>query len=303
VDSLAYSFETLDQSGKPDGFGPNGGGVTVTQDTIGATTGTHSMKVSIVGGATFVGALTGSLDPTIFGDPPGLDHVHFDMTITQRFDIPNPSPPPDRLGFARIGVIIFGVTQPDFPGGQQAVQAQIANLAEDEVPVGGLEPGTYRDQRIDLDKLTDPLTFETKTFNQIFGTIGSGPDDIIPTSFELYFNKTGGTDFPLTVYIDNIRFGTSVPGDYNGNDVVDAADYVLWRKTTNPEPANFRNEVASPGTIDAADYAAWRARFGNNSAPGSGLVSDSVPEPASGWLLVIAMGAACRSRRRITPHL
>jgi hypothetical protein len=298
VDSLAYSFETGLQ-----GFGPNGGGTTITQDTIGATDGPHSMKVSVVGGATFVGALTGSLDPAIFGDPPGLDHVHFDMTITQRFDIPNPSPPPDRLGFARIGVIIFGVTQPDFPGGQVAVQAQIANLAEDEVPVGGLEPGTYKDRRIDLDKLTDPLTFETKTFNQIFGTVGSGPDDIIPTGFELYFNKTGGTDFPLTVYIDNIRFGTSVPGDYNGNDVVDAADYVLWRKTTNPEPANFRNEVASPGTIDAADYAAWRARFGNNSALGSGLVSSSVPEPASGWLLLIAISAAFRScSRRITPY-
>jgi len=99
VDTLTYSFETSDQDGKPDGFGPNGGGVTVTQDTIGATNGTHSLKVSVVGGATFVGALTGNSVPTTVGDPPGLDHVHFDMTITQRFDIPNASPPPDRIGF------------------------------------------------------------------------------------------------------------------------------------------------------------------------------------------------------------
>src|SRR4051794_29693835 len=80
VDALAYSFENDLQ-----GFHPNGLGTTITQDTIGATQGTHSMKVSIVGGATFVGALTPTLDPSIFGDPPGLDHVHFDMTITQRF--------------------------------------------------------------------------------------------------------------------------------------------------------------------------------------------------------------------------
>jgi hypothetical protein len=296
VDSLAYSFESDLQ-----GWARNQAsfGITVTQDTIGATEGTKSMKVSLVGGATFEGAVGSTLDPTIFGDPPGLDHVHFDMTITQRFDIPNPSPPPARLGFARIGVIIFGVTQPDFPGGQQAAQAQLASLAEDEVPVSGLEPGTYRDQRIDLDKLTDPLTFETKTFNQIFGTVGSGPDDIIPTGFELYFNKTGGADFPLTVYIDNIRFGTSVPGDYNGNDVVDASDYVLWRKTPNPRPANynFRNEVATLGTTDVADYTEWRARFGNNSAPGSGLGSGTVPEPASGLLLLFAAAAACSLRK------
>src|SRR6476646_2347777 len=70
--NLAYSFETGLQ-----GFAPNGGGTTITQDTIGATEGANSMKVAIVGGATFVGALTGSLDPNIFGDPPGLDQVLF----------------------------------------------------------------------------------------------------------------------------------------------------------------------------------------------------------------------------------
>jgi hypothetical protein len=301
VDALAYSFENDLQ-----GFHPNGLGTTITQDTIGATQGTHSMKVSIVGGATFVGALTPTLDPSIFGDPPGLDHVHFDMTITQRFDQLNPNPPPDRIGFARIGVIVFGTTQPDFPGGQQDTQAQLANLAEDEVPVGGLEPGTYRDQRIDLDKLGDPFGApQPKTFNEIFGTVGSGPNDIIPIGFELYFNKTGDPNFPLTVYIDNIRFGTSVPGDYNGNDVVDAADYVLWRKNPGPVPTNFnfRNEVVTVGTVEPGDYTAWRARFGNNSVTGSGLGNGKVPEPASGLLLLVAAcAAACRRAHSSLAH-
>jgi hypothetical protein len=293
VDTLGYSFETLDEMGRPGGFHNNGGGTTVTQDTIGATEGTKSMKVSIVGGATFVGAQT-EFFGDFFGDPPGFDHIHFDMTITQRFDIPNPTPPPDRLGFARIGVIVFGVTQPDFPGGQLAVQAQLANLAEDEVPIGGLEPGTYKDRRIDLDKLTDPITFETKAFNQIFGTEGSGPNDIIPTSWEFYFNKTGGAEFPLTVYIDNVRFGNSVLGDYDGNDVVDAADYVLWR---NGGP--LRNEVADVGTVSPADYDEWRARFGNTSGSGNGgvLSLSPVPEPGSALLLLVAAVCGWGTRR------
>src|SRR5262249_7309432 len=143
-------------------------------------------------------------------------------------------------------------------------------------------------------------TFETKTFNQIFGTLGSGPNDIIPTGFELYFNKTGATGFPLTVYIDNIRFGTSVPGDYNGNDMVDAADYVLWRKMPGPVPvnANFRNEVVTPGTVDDGDYAAWRARFGNNSAPGSGLTNGSIPEPTGSVLVMLAACLSCAAGNR-----
>ena len=55
-----------------------------------------------------------------------------------------------------------------------------------------------------------------------------------------------------------------VPGDYNANGTVDAADYVLWR---NGGP--LVNEVDTPGVVNAADYTAWRTRFGNS---GSGAV-------------------------------
>jgi hypothetical protein len=293
---LAYSFENDVQ-----GFAPNGGGITVSQDTIGATDGTHSLMVSMVGGQTFAGALTSTIDPSIYGNPPGLDHVLFDLTIVQRFDIPNPTPPPDRLGFARIGVYAFGASQPDGGGNQFFDKAILADIQNDEVSIGNLEPGTYPDMRIDMDKLTDPLDFNVKTFNQIFGVLGSG-SDLIPTGFEFYINKSGGADFPLTVYIDNVRFGTSVPGDYNGNDVVDAADYALWRKTVSPTPPSFRNEVASLGTIDAADYTAWRARFGNFMPPagsGSSLGGGSVPEPASVWLSLVAVSAISGFRKRL----
>jgi|tagenome__1003787_1003787.scaffolds.fasta_scaffold20920625_3 hypothetical protein len=77
-----------------------------------------------------------------------------------------------------------------------------------------------------------------------------------------------------------------VQGDYNGNGVVDMADYVLWR---NGGP--LQNEVNSVGTVDSTDYDAWRARFGNTSGSGSGLASAAVPEPSS--LLLLVIGAAC----------
>ncbi len=78
-----------------------------------------------------------------------------------------------------------------------------------------------------------------------------------------------------------------VPGDYNGNGVVDAADYVLWR---NGGP--LQNEVDTPGTVNAADYTEWRARFGNTSGSGSSLGSTStVPEPGAIAMLVFAIGS------------
>jgi hypothetical protein len=54
------------------------------------------------------------------------------------------------------------------------------------------------------------LTFATnQSFNQIFGTVGSGPNDLIPTGVQLFFNKSN--DAPLTVYIDKVRVVNSVP--------------------------------------------------------------------------------------------
>ena len=52
-----------------------------------------------------------------------------------------------------------------------------------------------------------------------------------------------------------------LPGDYNNNGTVDAADYVLWRKG-----GPLQNEVDTPGVVNAADYTAWRARFGNSGS-------------------------------------
>src|SRR4051812_21759357 len=188
-----YSFEAPPVN--PDGFGPNGGGVTVTQDAIGATDLTHSMKVSVVGGATFVGALTGVVNPLI-GDPPGVNSILFDMTINQGDAFPG--------SFALVGVTIFGASQPG-PGQQFGLQAQFADFEQ----IGGKAPGTYTVQ-IDLNSATHPLTFAAnQSFNQIFGTVGSGPNDIIPTGFQLFFNKSN--DAPLTVYIDNVRVVGSVP--------------------------------------------------------------------------------------------
>jgi autotransporter-associated beta strand protein len=82
-----------------------------------------------------------------------------------------------------------------------------------------------------------------------------------------------------------------VPGDYNNNGTVDAADYVLWRSG-----GPLANEVDNPGSVNAGDYTAWRARFGN-SGNGAGIGSGAtgsasaqattVPEPLAIQLLIM----------------
>jgi formylglycine-generating enzyme required for sulfatase activity len=64
-------------------------------------------------------------------------------------------------------------------------------------------------------------------------------------------------------------------GDYNGNGIVDAADYILWR-----------NDPASYGG-DPVGYNTWRADFGATAGSGADVGAiDSIPEPAC-FLLAI----------------
>jgi hypothetical protein len=193
LNGAAYAAVAYDFEGGLEGFGPNGGFFPITSDTIGATSGTGSMKVAVPAGAFFVGALTGNVAAPI-NDPPGVKSVVFDLTVTDQY----------AGAFADIGITIFGASQPDYPGGQLfGLQAQFADF----VSLGGRAPGTY-EITLDLDSATHPITFAGgQSFNDIFGGFGTGPTDLIPTGFQFLISKS--TDAPATFYIDNVR--TVVP--------------------------------------------------------------------------------------------
>ena len=73
-----------------------------------------------------------------------------------------------------------------------------------------------------------------------------------------------------------------VTGDYNGNGVVDTADYVVWRDTFGQSvfwPGDQADGDQS-GTIDQGDYEFWKQQFGANVTTGRGE-SQTVPEPAT----------------------
>jgi hypothetical protein len=75
-------------------------------------------------------------------------------------------------------------------------------------------------------------------------------------------------------------------GDYNMDGVVDAADYVVWRKHEGV-------------TYTQNDYTYWRAHFGQSAGSGASIIANTtVPEPATAVLLLIAAILATSYRRR-----
>jgi hypothetical protein len=91
-----------------------------------------------------------------------------------------------------------------------------------------------------------------------------------------------------------------VPGDYNADGVVDAADYNLWCDTLGSIGAGLAADGNINGQIDSGDYDVWKSNFGNHSGAGAGA---AVPEPATFVLLltgILTLGS-CRRCRKLSP--
>jgi hypothetical protein len=90
-------------------------------------------------------------------------------------------------------------------------------------------------------------------------------------------------------------------GDYNGNGVVDAADYTVWRDALGQHVLNFSGaDGDGDGVIDEGDYAVWKENFG--ATGGSGAVAASVPEPSSLLLAVLTFLVAVVGARHARSH-
>jgi len=88
-----------------------------------------------------------------------------------------------------------------------------------------------------------------------------------------------------------VTLSVTLPGDFNQNGTVDAADYVVWRDGLGL-------------TYVPSDYNLWRSHLGQTASSGSGAMAAAVPEPeswiflgaATAMLLFSSPGAAARRR-------
>jgi len=136
------------------------------------------------------------------------------------------------------------------------------------------------------------FTGDEASSGQIFSVVGTG--------------TSPGTATPATISAI-VRTNFVHSADYNNNGRVDAADYVMWRKTLgNTVTPGSGADGFVDGTINDLDYFWWRSHFGltDGAAPGLGseLSAGAVPEPASPAVFVVAalLAVAPRGRRKLS---
>jgi hypothetical protein len=95
----------------------------------------------------------------------------------------------------------------------------------------------------------------------------------------------------------DITSATGGDADFNGDDVVDGADFLIWQrnvdKTTGATQSQGNANPAVDGAVNGEDLAIWKSQFGSAAA-----AAQAVPEPAGAVLLVAGAVAALAGRRR-----
>ncbi|HEY3392254.1 MAG TPA: family 16 glycosylhydrolase, partial [Lacipirellulaceae bacterium] len=102
------------------------------------------------------------------------------------------------------------------------------------------------------------------------------------------------TVFPQHMDVDYVRVWrrqTGLSGDYNRDGRVDAADYVIWRKTNGLEGLGLAADGSGNGAVNGADYQVWRQNFAQTAGAASALAT-TVPEPCAPSLMAAAL---CRA--------
>ncbi|QDV73955.1 hypothetical protein [Botrimarina mediterranea] len=90
-------------------------------------------------------------------------------------------------------------------------------------------------------------------------------------------------------YLNSMKLvATDAPataGDFNGDGLVNAADYTVWRDNLNGDEAVLGGAGDGSGTVDSGDYTVWSNNYGV-----SGSLAVAVPEPLSTSMLIVVLG-------------
>ena len=135
--------------------------------------------------------------------------------------------------------------------------------------------------------------------------LGADVDITLETSFswernvDYYHNL--GKNFGIAFYQ---AWVPQVAGDYTGDGVVDADDYVIWRDTLGQTGPGLLADGNGNNQVDAGDYDVWRAHFGQTAGSGSATNASmdslaAAPEPAT--LLLVSLGLAAVLVLRTAP--
>ena len=129
--------------------------------------------------------------------------------------------------------------------------------------------------------------------------------DVALNTAGIYYARITGSTNNVQLYqlqLTAAALATVLPGDYNLDGQVDAADYSVWRDSFGKTGASLAADGNGDGVVNSLDYNLWKSNFGASAGSGGVGSSSTVPEPTAMTLLFIAAIAPSSFRTRQTVH-
>ena len=124
--------------------------------------------------------------------------------------------------------------------------------------VGGADQAKFTNTSGGALKFISPPNYEVPT--------DSNADNV----YVLIVQASDGNLTSLQAILVTVTNVSEPLGDYNGNGVVDAADYTVWRDTRGATPPRLSGADGSGnGIVDQGDYNVWQTNFGQTLGAGS----------------------------------
>lgn len=194
---------------------------------------------------------------------------------------------------AAIGVVNYNPGFTAFDNGGNPVEVIIRAYAEE------IETGTFEELAgltlVGEAKKLGNGTFNTPPLLELLGKAksftvhtGDGHGNFVT------LQRSDGT-FASTalnqIMIDTmLETPTGLPGDYNGDMKVDAADYTIYRNSVGQSTLTNRGPGIT-GPVGPADYAVWKSHFGESAGGGSLAYVETARVPEPGTFVMIALAA------------
>ena len=118
------------------------------------------------------------------------------------------------------------------------------------------------------------------------------------------FDASGARDLSFTYHRVGDSQGTVgnvvyvLTGDFNGDLVVDGADYAYWRNNLGANESVLNGTGDQSGTVDSGDLNLWLQNFGISWAAPASASASTVPEPGAMGLAMLSTIVAGVWRRR-----
>jgi autotransporter-associated beta strand protein len=182
----------------------------------------------------------------------------------------------------------------------------ITNIGGDYFQTGGalaIELGPSSDQLVvigsaDVSGILDLSLADgfLPSIGQIFSVLSA--NQLSGTFEQIVFPTLAAGAWSIAYTSDSVFLHVTLPGDFNRNGNVDAADYVVWRRMAGQSVAIGTGADGNyDGIVNELDFDLWKSNFGIGNSAGIGTSTGAVPEPATYVVVALATLFAIMARR------